>query len=84
MADQRPLHHPRRRERGDEHRIDAATPEAQEERVAQLQPGEEGGDADHRGAGSDATAAYPSAAFTLPSRCLHWPAAFFVSTFGGV
>ena len=40
VAEQRPLHHPGGGERGDQHREHAAAPEAQQERVAQLQPGE--------------------------------------------
>ena len=53
VADQRPLHRARGGDRGEEHDEHAAAAEAQQERVVQLQPGEERGDADDRGAGAE-------------------------------
>ena len=52
-------------------------PKRSRNRVAQLQPGEERGDADHRGAGAERDR-------RVSERGLHEFAAFFVSTFGGV
>ena len=81
VADQRPLHHAGGGDGSDQDPVDAATPEAQEHRIAQLQPGEERGDADHRGAGTECDRRVSerglhavSLTSSAPGRCSPWAA----------
>ena len=76
MADQRPLHDARGRDRRREHDEHAASSDPQEQCVVQAEPGDERADTDDGCAGPDRER-------RVPEYRLHWLVLLLVSTFGG-